>query len=95
MRPPLGATLGYALERQLLVLYGVVFVGLALRNWNVLEPLFAVIWLLPDPFRRLVIGLGAFLTEVAGFLLVAVGLVAILKTVVDDSLATAERRSQP
>ena len=95
MRPPLGATLRYALKRKLLVLYALVFVGLALRDWNVLEPLFAVVWLLPDPFRRLVIETGAFLTEIAGFLLVAVGLVAILKTVLDDSLATAEQRSQP
>lgn len=95
MRPPLGATLAYAARRKLLVLYGIVFVGLALRNWNVLEPLYIVVALLPRILQRPLLALSGFLTEVAGFLLVAVGLVAILKTVVDDSLATAERRSQP
>jgi hypothetical protein len=77
------------------VLYGVVFVGLALRNWNVLEPLYIVVALLPRFLQRPLLGLFGFLTEVAGFLLVAVGLVAILKTVLDDSLATDKQRSEP
>ena len=95
MRPPLGATLAYAAKRKLLVLYGVVFVGLALRDWNVLEPLYIVVSLLPRFLQRPLLGLSGFLTEIAGFLLVAVGLVAILKTVLDDSLATDKQRTEP
>ncbi|NLV10058.1 hypothetical protein ACAH01_12050 [Halomicrobium sp. HM KBTZ05] len=95
MRPPLGATLAYAAKRKLLVLYGVVFVGLAVRNWNVLEPLSIVVALLPPFLQRLLLSVSGFLTEIAGFLLVAVGAVAILKTVLDDSLATDRQRADP
>ncbi|MBO4249218.1 hypothetical protein IL252_15475 [Halomicrobium sp. IBSBa] len=95
MRPPLGATLAYATKRKLLVLYGVVFVGLVVRNWNVLEPLSIVVALLPPFLQRLLLSVSGFLTEIAGFLIVAVGAVAILKTVLDDSLATDRQRADP
>ena len=95
MRPPLGATLAYAAKRKLLVLYGVVFVGLAMRNWNVLEPFYSLLSLLPRVVERPLLGVSGFLTEIAGFLLVAVGVVAILKTVLDDSLATDKQRTEP
>jgi len=95
MRPPLGATLAYATKRKLLVLYGVVFVGLVVRNWNVLEPLSIVVALLPPLLQRPLLSVSGFLTEIAGFLIVAVGAVAILKTVLDDSLATDRQRADP
>lgn len=80
----LGETIRYALRPQLLVLYALVFLGELLRGFVIrpfgflraFEPLYGA--------ANFVLGLVSFGFDVVGFLLVVVGIVAILRTVLLD-----------
>lgn len=84
MRDDIGDAIRYALSPRLLVLYAVVFVGEFLRGFvlrpfgflNGFGPLYDAV--------GFVLGLVSFGFDVVGFLLVVVGLVAILRTVLRD-----------
>lgn len=76
--------LRYAASEKLLKLYGVVFVGFAVRDWNLLQPLRGPLYVLPETVVRWLFDLSGLLTELAGFLITAIGIVAILETVLED-----------
>lgn len=86
MRDKLISIATYAAKRELLVLYGVLFVGLSLLNWNIFLPLFGLFGGFGSTIAVALRGIFAFLTAILGFVLTVVAFVGIIKVVVDDAV---------
>lgn len=91
----LDATLRYALRPQLLALYAVVYVGLALRTGNVFDPFRILLALTPEPAFKLLYGFVEFVESLLGHVVATAGLVGVLKTVLEDALHQSDAVQEP
>lgn len=86
MRDTLTSTAKYALSREFIVMYAVLFVGLSLLNWNLFAPLFGLFAGVSRPVAVAMRGIFGFLTAILGFVVTVVGFVGIVKIIVEDTV---------